>query len=58
MQEDDQGPLAFLDVVHADAVNVDKVVGKRVRVVYVPKRQVVGMFRVHRSTRHVVVLWD
>ncbi|MNE09311.1 hypothetical protein D3C80_1019840 [compost metagenome] len=36
MQEDDQRPLAFLDVVHPDAVHINEVVGERVRSVYVP----------------------
>ncbi|MNF68673.1 hypothetical protein D3C84_505360 [compost metagenome] len=49
MQKDDQGALAFLDIVHADAVDLDKVVGKRQRVVHVPLCQVVGMFQVHRK---------
>ncbi|MCY1251241.1 hypothetical protein D9M72_649770 [compost metagenome] len=55
MQEYDQGPLAFLDVVHPDAVGVNEVVGERVRSVYVPQGQVVDMFQIHRSTRHIVV---
>ncbi|MNZ73126.1 hypothetical protein D3C78_915280 [compost metagenome] len=49
MQEDDQGTLAFLDVVHLDAVDFGEAVREGVGVVDVPLGHAVGMFQVHRK---------
>lgn len=58
MQEDDQGALTFLNVVHSDAVDFNEVVGERVGSVNVPQGLVLKMFKIHLSTRHIVVLWE